>query len=511
MEQWCYDNPDLDAFDEIDSRYNEFYLKAKPQAVTFSNNISLIQVQNTSVQPIPFLLSGNNLKEKNISIVHVEKAQLSLYYEVIIQVNDVSNLPKTLQLNAFWIDNEDWCGPVDSTQYFIKVDQTTIRFRFKHLSQKFNGFFMLIDPGYKMSGFIPDFEPDYAAKEEDFRILKKKRTGVLKSEENGDKEPIKKDDVTNKQHNYHVVTDVRNEPIKIQIPEEETEGDGWKFLLLKIGIYAFVFGPFFFGMFGPGLIRSCKQQKEFELITLGGSRSEADQAIEDYNKCIALLNKLTNRVINKFGSILIYTNDTSINNCTVYPNINYSVFEEVSLGRPMIQRYKDIIEEIDFFSEHMDSLGFNFWLSIPGSSLKIAELNQIKAEKEFIVLSFYYYSEEEKSYLKKRIEKQPLRSFQYPHKSKNEQLKDLDEIQCSKVILSETELKNQSIESGLKALFAPRKGSINSSQRFYFAVYNSQTSDDEFKKDVRLFVDMFLAHKDTTGCFVKKIPLRKFN
>jgi hypothetical protein len=342
MEQWCYDNPDLDAFDEIDYRYNEFYLKAKPQAVTFGNNISVIQVQNTSVQPIPFLLSGNNLKEKNISIVHVEKAQLSLYYEVIIQVNDVNNLPKTLQLNAFWIDNEDWCEPVDSTQYFTKVDQTKIRFRFKHLSQKFNGFFMLIDPGYKMPEFIPDFEPDYAVQEEDFRILKKKILEVLESVKNWNKEPHKKEVVTNKQHNYHVVPDVRNEPI--QIPEEETEDDGWKFSLLKIGIYTFVIGFFFFGWFGPGLIRSCKQQKEWELITLGGSRSEADQSIVEYNKCIEQLNKLTNSVINEFGSILIYTNDTSINYCTVYPNINYSVFEEVSLGRPMIQRNKGIKE-----------------------------------------------------------------------------------------------------------------------------------------------------------------------
>jgi hypothetical protein len=511
MEEWCYDNPDISDFEEVDYRYNEFYLKAKQQAVTYGKNISLIQVQNTSVQPIPFLLSGKDLKEKNIVIEHVEKTQLSIYYEVIIQLNDVSNLPQTLQLNAFWEDEEDWCEVVDSTQYFTKVDQNKIRFRFKHLSQTFNGFFILIDPECKMANFVPNFVPNYASKEADFQTLQKKVLEIVESIKKGSKNQQSKKGARTKQHHYDAPPKIEHKPINIHRTINEDDEDDWQSKLLKVGIYSFVIIVFFFGLFGPGLIRSCKQQKEQELISYGGSRSAAEKSIEEYNKRIEKVNQLTNHVIAEFGSLLIYTNDSSIHNCYVYPNLNYNVFEEVGWGRRLIQRNKDIIEEIDAFTANADSLGYEIRSNIQASTYKIAELHELNVEKEFIVLSFYHYSKKEKEILRNQLEKRQPSSFRFPHKSKAEQLKELDELQVSKVILSDSELKDKHIEGGLKALFAPSLGSIDSSHKFYFGVYNTQISSEEFQDKIYLFADMFLTNKDTTGCFVKKIPLRKFN
>ncbi|WP_075603046.1 hypothetical protein [Saccharicrinis aurantiacus] len=281
MKQWCYDNPEIYNFDEIDYMYYDLFQSANKEPSTVGNSIMLLQVQNTAAKPTPYLLAGNNMQEKKICIQQAEKLELSNKYEVEITLKNRGIIPDSLQLNALWQDEEDWCEIVDSTQYYRNTGGNKIRFTFKHLSSSFNGFFILMDPGYKMTEFIPEFEPDYSIKEMDDEALQKKIDEVKEYFTSKEEEEAS---VQNTEEGALIIS---NNNINKSIPKEnvdENKSEGLN--SLSIGIYAFLILFALFQWFGPGLIKSCKREREVDLITLGSSCSEANKPIENYNNHI---------------------------------------------------------------------------------------------------------------------------------------------------------------------------------------------------------------------------------
>ncbi|MBJ2175841.1 hypothetical protein JBL43_16425 [Aureibaculum sp. A20] len=278
--------------------------------------------------------------------------------------------------------------------------------------------------------------------------------------------------------------------------------------LLKIAIYGGTLLFFLLQWFGPGLIKQYKQNKENELITFGGSKSEAERTSLNHNKSIKSLSNLTDSVIKNNSNIYVYTNDETMQLCKVYPNLNYDVFDPVTLGYSLISRNKSIIKEITAFAKNQDSLGYDIQFQDEQHQFKIKQLTNNEDIPKYILLTFYYFSDKVKRMMTTHIEKKPKRQFVYPYESKEIQLKKLDELQSSKIILTETELENQKIESNFRALMGPRKGSISADHKFYFAAYNKHISEEKFNIKIKQFVTLFMKKQNATLGTLKKIELQ---
>lgn len=206
--------------------------------------------------------------------------------------------------------------------------------------------------------------------------------------------------------------------------------------------------------------------------------------------------------------LFIYTNDSVVSNAILYPNIKHDVFNKGELSRPLIHRNKEVIDEITSFINKKDSLGYGIkiWLKNQQQYLNIAEMNNLDEEQKFSVTTFYYYTNEEKEDIRKHLNNSTKRNSIY-NKAIEKQLNKLDELQYSRVILTETELKNQRIKSGHRGLFAPKNKSIQTYHKFYFTAYNRQMNIEHFKVNVNQFVTMFLKNQNTTNCYYQELKL----
>lgn len=281
-----------------------------------------------------------------------------------------------------------------------------------------------------------------------------------------------------------------------------------EFSYWKIGFYGITIFIFLSIYLGPDILRYYKLQRERNMITLGGSKSDARESSLEYNKKINLFNQQLDSVIKTVKPLFVYTNDSAVSNGILYPNIKYNIFRRGALSRPLIQRNKEIIDEINYFTNNKDSLGYGIriWLKNQRQYLNIAEINNLNEEQKFSVTTFYYYTDKEKENLRKHLNNSPKRNSSY-NKTIEKQLQNLDKLQSSSVILTETELKNRRIKSGLRGLFAPKNKSIHANHKFYFTAYNRQLNIENFKVKVNQFVTMFLKDKNTTNCYYKELKL----
>ncbi len=264
--------------------------------------------------------------------------------------------------------------------------------------------------------------------------------------------------------------------------------------------------------FGPGMIQRYKQKKEMEMIFYGGNKSSAENSIEQYNEKIDEIEAIIDSALNANTDIYIYTNDTSINEGTFYPDLNYDVFNDYGRIRPLIQKSKDVIEAVDYFIDNKDSLGFNVKLESKNSKFKMMNINNLDEKLEFKVFSSYYYSNDQIEHLKEYAENNRVTSspaYRNLIESKEEQIQNLYKQQSSILVFTESELNRQKIDSGMKALLAPRINLKDSTQYFYFSSYNKRIDKEQFKKKVKAFNKMFLAYQDTSNCYIRTIKLHK--
>ncbi|SNR16412.1 hypothetical protein [Tenacibaculum jejuense] len=276
----------------------------------------------------------------------------------------------------------------------------------------------------------------------------------------------------------------------------------FQFLGLKILIYGGTIAFFLFQWFGPGLIKAYKDKKERELILHGGSVSEANTTIQKRNEKLIELNKLENKEAKKYNNLLVFTNDTTKTVTTLLQaNRKYrdNYKNPYSIGYNTIQKNEEDIDYINDFFNRKDSLGFNIYVlnAFKNQEVKLMQTNAIDTNYRFKVSYFYYYTEKQKKRLAKRINEKPNNHFSFSFESKEKKLAKLDSIQFSKIILSESELKDQKIkQSGLIKLFAPRISPDNYGV-FYFSCYNKPIDSITFHKNITSFTSMFL--KDLKG------------
>ena len=264
-------------------------------------------------------------------------------------------------------------------------------------------------------------------------------------------------------------------------------------------------------LFGGPIIKYIKArqyQNDLDRIHYGGTRSEANKSIDKYNERIKKLQTMKDSVINTRKEILIFTNDTSSLKGIVEANINYNVFEESSLGNPLITRNNGIIEEIDNFIIDEDNLGYNIFLKNKNTDFQIKNLTNIDEETKYKVMYTFYYDKKTKEYLRDKINNKKKSQFPFLSKSKKEQLADLEEEHFLKTVITESELKKGKIKDNLKALFVPRGITLKPNHKFYFAVYNKKMNEKEFEEKIELFVKMFKKEKNKKGCFIKRIELK---
>lgn len=242
----------------------------------------------------------------------------------------------------------------------------------------------------------------------------------------------------------------------------------------------------------------------------GGLSFVPEEVYKEYKDKLNKLDQITDSIVDKYQYILIYTNDISIKNAEVIPDVE-SLFLRIKYDYTSLNQNNNdtysIIKRIDSFLENIDTVGFGIWLRNEHREFELAKITNVNIDQLYKLTTFNYYTKKEKDSLRRLINNSDEGVFSID--SKEEQLKKIEEVQSSKVFLTDFELKEKKLMRKISQVFGPKKGSIDSSKTFYFTAYSNQVDIDQFIEKKDQLVSMFLRNQDTTGCYIRKIKLIK--
>lgn len=281
---------------------------------------------------------------------------------------------------------------------------------------------------------------------------------------------------------------------------EEEKQEKREYLKFQISAYFILGLVIFLRIYGPGFLKSEWAKEEADHRRLGGTRIEARKCLKDFKQRVSKLNKMTSNATHLFDNILIYTNDTAIKEAYVRPNLDYREFVD---DEEFVYRLRKQIKEMDYYLNHKDSLGFKVVLKEEGRYFDLARFNDQYDSTLFIVASLYHYSEERQQSIKKSLESQNPNRFLGVDKV----IENLDDVWYARVFLRDGMLHEQDVVRNFNVLYGPYQGLINTSHKFYFAVYNTQFNEEEFYESVNCFNKQFLDEELVKSCSLRRIKL----
>lgn len=260
----------------------------------------------------------------------------------------------------------------------------------------------------------------------------------------------------------------------------------------------------FFGLSIEGLIAGKKAKIEQDIISYGGSSSEVNKYIKKQNSKIIEIQQLKEEKLQEINTSLIFTNDTTksayatIQENRVFNNDDYE--DPYRIGSSYLYKLKENVKNIDaYLTEHI-FLGFNIFYkdSISKVEFKLKNINDIETKTNYTtttkykIVQFYYYTDKQKENIVKQINRDNIKN--YFGMSKEERIEKVNQQQFAKVIITEDDLQNQSIEK-CSDIFAclkiPKIGSFQNSL-YYFSCYNKKLDNETFNKKIKLFKTMFI-------------------
>jgi hypothetical protein len=275
-----------------------------------------------------------------------------------------------------------------------------------------------------------------------------------------------------------------------------------KYYLLLFVILGAVIFVYLFQWFGPGIISQYKQNKEMEQIHYGGSTEEANASIELTNKKIDELKEVVDSALRANTHIYVFTNDTtrSLDKMLLFPKMDYDVFEPPTfMGRPVITRNEEVIEEIDLFLTYQDSLGYYGNIIKDNHTLHVKGL---KKEKEHTIFKLITYFKPTAAYNDRPIIKSG-------NKFKHLLSEKKDSFETRNFLYKESHLTNanERVRYNAAILSPYYKGFYDDSFRFYFVCYNSNVSREELQNRADFVMNYYLKDLDCRNCHIRELKV----
>lgn len=244
------------------------------------------------------------------------------------------------------------------------------------------------------------------------------------------------------------------------------------------------------------------RQREKELLMYGGSVEEANKYIEKRNKLVTEIKSLEKSEAERFGHLMIYTNDTAHSMKLVLQG-DYSLEKEepsvLQSDLPVWQHETTINKckrESNIMSEFIRNkayYGFNIFAINTLKGYEVPVVNSADSTDACYRLTyFFYYTEKEKKIRRAEINKNNNGNVSFFEESKEQQLEKLEGLQVRRINIKEKDLlqnKKNSIVAYLKFMgldLSKVKGDL-----FYFSCYNKAIDKATFSKNIALLKRMF--------------------
>jgi len=224
-----------------------------------------------------------------------------------------------------------------------------------------------------------------------------------------------------------------------------------------------------------------------------------NEAVEAYNEVVTSYELQRDVILKNNKTILVYTNDTSILEAHISPNIE--VYEN-----PYAPSYTNIQSKTEALVELLNDKSLGYQVVLDNGRVQLIQayfydsVFPPKTMKKYRLLADYKMSAREKEYKKKSMVKHPYM----------ESIKKTDTVYNTEgAVLSHEELVNRKMNSGIHRLMAPLIDLDNEEYYFYFSPYDNNYSKQEFLEAIEDFKVMFLKEhiKKDLGT-VRKIPIK---
>ena len=224
-----------------------------------------------------------------------------------------------------------------------------------------------------------------------------------------------------------------------------------------------------------------------------------NEAVEAYNEVVTSYELQRDVILKKNKTILVYTNDTSLLEAHISPNIE--VYEN-----PYAPSYTNIQSKTEALIELLNDKSLGYQVVLDNGRVQLIQgyfydsVFPPKTMKKYRLLADYKMSAREKEYKKKSMAKHPYIEY----------IKKTDTVYNTEgAVLSHEELVNRKMNSGIHRLMAPLIDLDNEEYYFYFSPYDNNYSRQEFLEAIEDFKVMFLKeHKKKDLGTVREIAIK---
>ena len=275
---------------------------------------------------------------------------------------------------------------------------------------------------------------------------------------------------------------------KMKINKEFKENFKDKFTSVAAWVMVYTFPAMaFYGWyikFDNGHTEARKRNKETEKMWV-----TYDKNVEIQKQKIIQLNTITESYINNYNAIMVYTNDTISNlNLYIQPNRKFN-------KKPPKDPLKTI-ENINFFIENRDSLGYNLYFidTIRNRNFKLLTFNKKYPDPYYNATQFFYLNKQQQENKKQAII--DGYSSLYTKKSKRDVIEELDDEQFCTLDITESGLRDSWFCNNLKYSSYTPKLNIYPKSNYYFISNKKNITQKEFKKNCILLEAIFTKNED---------------